>query len=228
MRENHSFENNEEPYLEDAVMLKKYVALFLLSVFLTPSYTASAFADRHWGRNPHEDFHREMIVHRLPPGYVSLMAGELALLYSAGMFYRYTPAGYVVVTPPVGAVVPALPPGYTTVMVDRTPYYYYGYTYYAPVPNGYAVAAPPVAPAVPVVPVSPVSSANLPPQPALYANAKEESVNRDVYEIYIPNGNGSYTSVTLRKTEKGFLGHQGEFYTDHPTTEQLTERYTKK
>ena len=47
-------------------------------------------------------------------------------------------------------------------------------------------------------------------------------------EINIPNGDGSYTSVTLQKTEKGFLGPQGEFYTDHPTTDQLKERYIKK
>jgi hypothetical protein len=47
-------------------------------------------------------------------------------------------------------------------------------------------------------------------------------------EINIPNGDGSYTSVTLTRTEIGFLGPQGEFYTDHPTEEQLKARYCKK
>ena len=47
-------------------------------------------------------------------------------------------------------------------------------------------------------------------------------------EINIPNGDGSYTSVTLQKTEKGYLGPQGEFYTDHPTEDQLKVRYCKK
>ena len=47
-------------------------------------------------------------------------------------------------------------------------------------------------------------------------------------ETYIPNGNGSFTVVTLQKTDKGFLGPQGEFYADHPTEEQLKARYCKK
>ena len=47
-------------------------------------------------------------------------------------------------------------------------------------------------------------------------------------EISIPNGDGSYTSVTLTKTDKGFLGPQGEFYADHPTEDQLKTRYCKK
>ena len=184
------------------------------------------------------DYRPDHVVHRLPPGYVSLMAGGLALLYCEGLFYRYTTAGYTVVTPPVGAVIPALPPGYTTVISNGVPYYYFGYTYYTPAPNGYVVVAPPVAPAIPQVvqPVVAVASAPVAQpvavsaatvRPALYPS-KEEELNRDVYEIYIPNGNGSYTSVTLRKTEKGFLGPQGEFYEDHPTIEQLRERYAKK
>jgi hypothetical protein len=220
-------------------MLKKIIALILiLNCFFNP---ARAFAQRgDGGHDVRRDFHpREHVVHRLPPGYVSLTIGGLALLYSAGMFYRYTPAGYVVVTPPVGAVVPALPPGYTMVVENGVPYYYYGYTYYGAAPNGYAVISPPVAPAVPVaqaapaqaVPAQTVAQAPISataPSAVQAAAAKDDAGNRDVYDIYIPNGNGSYTSVTLRKTEKGFLGPQGEFYEDHPTIEQLRDRYAKK
>jgi hypothetical protein len=53
------------------------------------------------------------------------------------------------------------------------------------------------------------------------------SVN-DSFDIHIPNGNGSFTLVTLQKTEKGFLGPQGEFYADHPTEDQLKARYCRK
>lgn len=160
------------------------------------------------------------------------------MLYCEGLFYRYTPAGYIVVTPPIGAVVPALPPGYTTVFIDSRPYYYYGYTYYASGPGGYVVAAPPAVPVAPVtvppaaVPVA--ATPAVPQQPVAVANVTgaptktEEPEDLNVYDIYIPNGNGSYTVVTLKKTEKGFLGPQGEFYTDHPTVDQLRERYTKK
>lgn len=214
-------------------MKTKLVAVFaILTLFFQPFF---AFAAPWNAPGFHGGGHRDVVVHRLPPGYVSLLIGGLTYLYCEGLFYRYTPAGYIVVTPPAGAVVPALPAGYTTVVVNGAPYYYYGYTYYTPGPNGYVVAAPPVAPAVPAtVPVAQTlpSSATTPAvapstvnQPAA---AAEQKGSDNVFEIYIPNGNGSFTSVKLIKTEKGFLGPQGEFYEDHPTIDQLKERYTKK
>lgn len=234
-------------------MLKPITATVLsLSIFTS---STPAFADRgHWGHGRgggHHHHHRDMVVHRVPPGYASLTIAGLSLLYAAGMFYRHTPAGYVIVTPPVGAVVPALPPSYTTVVVNNVPYYYYGYTYYTTAPGGYVVATPPAAAPLPQVFMPPVSVAaapvaapvaaapvpaapvlappqSAPPQAALYASEKDVNANRDIYDIFIPNGNGSFTSVSLRKTEKGFMGPQGEFYEDHPTIEQLKERYTKK
>jgi hypothetical protein len=231
-------------------MFKKIFSTALTVAFLVQP--GLAFAEPHGGGRdfrggrpeprggPYGGFRGGDVVHRLPAGYISLMAAGLTYLYCEGLFYRYTPAGYVIATPPMGAIVPALPPGYTTVFVNGIPYYYYGYTYYTPAPNGYVVATPPATMSVPppaIVPAQAVLAAPTPtaalgtpavaPHPALYEKAKEET-GKDVYEIYIPNGNGSYTSVTLRKTEKGFLGPQGEFYQDHPTVEQLRARYTKK
>ena len=162
-------------------------------------------------------------------GIVALSIAGAEFLYSAGMFYRSTPAGYVVVPAPMGAVVPALPPGYTIAYMGGVPYYYYGNAYYAAAPNGYVVTAPPaVAEPIAVAPsVAPVQA----PAPAPIAQQSTVSVANqpsDAVETYIPNGNGSFTVVTLRKTEKGFLGPQGEFYADHPTEEQLKARYCKK
>jgi hypothetical protein len=95
--------------------------------------------------------------------------------------------------------------------------YYYGNPYYAAAPAGYVgVAQSPVA----YVPASAPASA-VPSQQPVAA-----SVN-DSFDIHIPNGNGSFTLVTLQKTEKGFLGPQGEFYADHPTEDQLKSRYCK-
>jgi len=48
------------------------------------------------------------------------------------------------------------------------------------------------------------------------------------YDVYLPNGNGTFTMVRLSKTPTGYLGPQGEYYPDHPTTEQLNARYLKK
>jgi hypothetical protein len=130
----------------------------------------------------------------------------------------------------MGAVVPALPPGYTVVYMGGMPYYYYGNAYYAAAPNGYVVTAPPavtapVAVAPGVAPVQAVMPSPISQQTVVAPASNEPS---DAIETYIPNGNGSFTVVTLRKTEKGFLGPQGEFYNDHPGEEQLKARYCKK
>lgn len=64
--------------------------------------------------------------------------------------------------------------------------------------------------------------------PAVAPSAPVAALASDPLEVSIPNGDGSYTSITLTKTDKGFMGPQGEFYADHPTEEQLKARYMKK
>ncbi|OGW79251.1 MAG: hypothetical protein A3G33_00175 [Omnitrophica bacterium RIFCSPLOWO2_12_FULL_44_17] len=227
-------------------MFKKYIAaISAIAILAQPLPAFAAHGSRPEFRGGirgggRGDFHREFVAHRLPAGYISLMVAGLTYLYCEGLFYRYTPVGYVIVQPPMGALVPGLPPGYTMIIENGVPYYVYGYTYYAPAPGGYVVAAAPPAVSVPIMmvapPVAPVVPAAAPVPAQLVqmnvsnATATEikEKNNKDVFDIYIPNGNGSYTLVTLRKTEKGFLGPQGEFYSDHPTVEQLRERYAKK
>jgi hypothetical protein len=206
---------------------KILVAVLILACFLQPSL---ALAEGHGGggHGGHGGWYGGHGSTAL--GIVAVSVAGASLLYSAGMFYRSTPAGYVVVPAPMGAVVPALPPGYTVVYMGGVPYYYYGNAYYAAAPNGYVVTAPPAiaAPMAAAPSVAPQVQAPAPApiaQPSAAPAANEPS---DAVETYIPNGNGSFTVVTLRKTEKGFLGPQGEFYADHPTEEQLKARYCKK
>ena len=191
-------------------MFKKILATILVvTCLLQPSL---AFADGRGGHGGHGGGSSAL-------GIVALSVAGMSLLYSAGMFYRTTPAGYVVVPAPMGAVVPALPPGYTVVYMGGNPYYYYGNAYYAAAPNGYVVTAPPAI-AAPIQAPAPAPISQQTVAPA----SNEPS---DAIETYIPNGNGSFTVVTLRKTEKGFMGPQGEFYADHPTEDQLKARYCK-
>ena len=203
-------------------MLKKYVGAVIVAVLLFQSFPA--FADHDWDRRGDRRWDHGWghgyVVRRLPPGYRTIIWAGLTYLYCEGLFYRYTPVGYVIVEPPMGVVVPSLPPGYTTVMVRETPYYYYGDAYYVTAPNGYAVTTPPaVSTPAPAAPVA----------PQVNATTKTEYKDAiDTYDIYIPNQNGSFTLVTLKKTEKGFLGPQGEFYPEHPTVEQLKALYGKK
>ena len=204
-------------------MFKKISATTLiLACLLQPSL---AFADGrggHGGYGGHGGGSTAL-------GIVALSVAGASLLYSAGMFYRTTPAGYVVVPAPMGAVVPALPPGYTVVYMGGMPYYYYGNAYYAAAPNGYVVTAPPaIAAPMAVAPgVAPIQ-ASAPAPISQQTVVPASNGPSDAIETYIPNGNGSFTVVTLRKTEKGFMGPQGEFYSDHPTEDQLKSRYCKK
>ena len=213
-------------------MLKKILATALiLACLLQPSL---AFADGRGGHGGHggPSGHGGPGWHggSTALGIVALSIAGAEFLYTAGMFYRSTPAGYVIVPAPMGAVVPALPPGYTIVYMGGMPYYYYGNAYYAAAPNGYVVTAPPAIAAVPIAAapsVAPVQ-ASAPAPAAQQAAAPAANGPSDAVEIYIPNGNGSFTVVTLRKTDKGFMGPQGEFYADHPTEDQLKARYCKK
>ncbi len=193
-------------------MIKKFLGFAVVGALLFQAFPADAHdgwhEDHRWGHG--------YVVRRIPP-YRSIFWGGLSYLYAEGLFYRYTPSGYIIVEPPVGAVVPALPPTYSTVVVRGTPYYYYDSTYYAPVPGGYTVVSPAVVSAAPVQP---------PLQVASPANTQDASI--DTYEIQIPNSDGSYTLVVLKKSEKGFVGPQGELYPEHPTVEKLKVLYGKK
>lgn len=41
----------------------------------------------------------------------------------------------------------------------------------------------------------------------------------------VPNNNGSYTAVLLRRSGNGYVGPQGEYYDQVPSTEQLQAMY---
>lgn len=55
---------------------------------------------------------------RLPYGTVTVYVGQQAYLYGGGAFYAATAQGYVVVAPPLGAVISELPPGATMQFID--------------------------------------------------------------------------------------------------------------
>ena len=182
---------------------------------------------------------RGICVSRLPGAYISLAIGGLECFYCAGLYYRYSSTGYVVIAPPLGAVIPVLPNGYSVVYVNGLPYYYYSNTYYTVAPSGgYVVVTPTVettttvvtTPATTVVttPAATTTTTSVPEAANTTATVPAATTESDTFDIQIPNGNGSFTLVRLVKTKDGFLGPQGEFYPDHPTIEQLKERYVKK
>jgi len=49
----------------------------------------------------------------------------------------------------------------------------------------------------------------------------------DTVTVNVPNSNGSYTAVVLKRSGNGYVGPQGEYYEQIPTTEQLQAMYGK-
>lgn len=128
--------------------------------------------------------------------------------YHGNRWYRRGWFGIEIVVPfpPIGVIVADIPAGHSTIIVDGAPYYHYNHVYYRPCPAGYIVVQAPPAPQL-------QSAAQLPAQ--------------DYLTINVPNSNGSYTPVTLVKTDSGYTGPQGEFYLSHPTVDQLKVLYGK-
>lgn len=82
----------------------------------------------------------------LPPGFTTIVAGPETFYYNDGIFYQkiMLDQQYVVVPPPIGAVVYKIPQGYQTMLMRGALFYMYGGVFYRRVLEGYKVVAPPV------------------------------------------------------------------------------------
>ncbi len=49
----------------------------------------------------------------------------------------------------------------------------------------------------------------------------------DTVTVNVPNSNGGYTAVVLKRSGNGFVGPQGEYYDQVPSTTQLQAMYGK-
>ena len=72
--------------------------------------------------------------------------------YDNGVYYEPSGSGYVVVPPPIGAVVSYLPAGYITVQVGDDIYYYYGGAFYISQGGSFRVVPAPVGAIVTEIP----------------------------------------------------------------------------
>ena len=123
---------------------------------------------------------------------------------------------------------------YSTVFVGGVPYYYCDGVYYD-YQGGYIVPAPVMVVPSPMVipPDQPVAQASTPAQPA--TKEVNQSVNPnsgngslsvgDAITINVPNAKGGFTPIKLVKYKDGFIGPQGELYSNHPTIAQLQVLY---
>ena len=90
------------------------------------------------------DYTPGMIIGTLPSDYSQIYVGGVPYFYDQGVYYQQNPAGYVVVKPPLGAVVAQVPPGAEALPVNGTIYYYAAGTFYVQQPQGFVVVPPPL------------------------------------------------------------------------------------
>jgi len=63
-------------------------------------------------------------------------------------------------------------------------------------------------------------------QPApVVAQAPTETYSGDSVTVNVPNSSGGYTAVVLKRSGNGYVGPQGEYYAQVPSTDQLQAMY---
>jgi hypothetical protein len=82
----------------------------------------------------------------LPHGFITIRAGDETYYYSNGFFYQMQMRiqKYIMVPPPIGAVVFNIPPGYQLMLVNGMTLYEYQGVFYKRVLDGFKVIFPPV------------------------------------------------------------------------------------
>ena len=194
--------------------------------------------DRHfyrWHEHPHYGLH----IGFLPAGCFTVWVGGTRYYYYDGLYYTYAGYGdYVLVNPPVGAYVTAIPPDFQPVSINGRIYYTDNGVYYILTQHhGYKVVAAPVVYAQPVpvvvtqppqvVVTQPVTTVIAPQAPTTVVAAPVAVAAQDTFSINVPNNSGGYTTVVIKKSGKGYVGPQGEFYAEFPKVAQLKAMYVK-
>lgn len=117
------------------------------------------------------------------------------------------------------------PPSYQPIMVNGVTYYLNNGTYYLYTDYGYQTVPPPVQ--VVQIPSTVVNQS----APAVVitqsVSATTSADTEGSFVVNIPNDKGGYTAVTIKKSGNGFVGPQGEFYSEFPKVSQLKIMYGK-
>lgn len=127
-------------------IIRKPVLVFLLGLFILIPRQDVFGQRRERGRGDEmRTGRREHVIKNLPRERTRIVVGGREYFYSAGVFYRTGPQGYITVGAPFGARIGILPPGYRAVRFGRAPFFVYLGTYYRydPAARVYVVVPPP-------------------------------------------------------------------------------------
>ena len=144
-------------------------------------------------------------------GYVDVNLGVWPGPYYSYPYYPYYAdpyyPRYVVASPSTS---------YQPVVVNGVTYYVNNGAYYIYTQYGYQAVAVPVGVSQPVI-----------TQSAVTVSAPATVDTADSFTVNIPNDKGGYSAVVLKQSGKGFVGPQGEFYSEFPKISQLKVMYGK-
>ena len=197
--------------------MKMTIKIFLifLSLSLLIIQPASSYAYWHEHRHDYVSFNFGV----WPDSYYYPYTDPYYYPYPAPYYYPYTDPyyypGYKVVAPSSYQSVVA-PSNYQPVVVNGATYYLNNGVYYIYTQYGYQAVATPGGVTVPVVQSATVTAASA-----------ASTAPDDSFTINIPNNKGGFTAVVLKKSGNGFIGPQGEFYSEFPKVSQLQVVYGK-
>jgi hypothetical protein len=212
--------------------MKIKIVFLLLALFIAPSlsYANWGVGVNFGGGYRHDDHHFYrwhehprwgLRIHFLPAGYYTIWVGGARYYYYDGLYYTYAGGDYVLVNPPIGAYVSVIPSDFHPFIINGITYYTDNGVYYILTRHhGYKVVAAPVVYAQPqqVVVTQPVTTVVAAPGPVY---------TQDVFPVNVPNNRGGYTTIVIKRTKNGFVGPQGEFYSEFPKVVQLKVMYGK-
>ena len=281
-------------------------AVLILSVLAVCCRSSVAFAWEEERREHREHSYRDhdrygMRINFISSDYVPIVAQGARYYYHDGAYYVFTGNAYMLVTPPVGAVVSMIPAYYSPVVINGVVYYTDRGIYYVNTGYGYQVVPPPVVQAI-QEPVYVRQTVEVAPEPQnqtkvaegsvlggilgaltggiighqmkghhelggallggvagaaaggiMGAQIPNENANRPVtveqvvpvapapqsvptptqntpegtFIVNVPDGHGGYIPVKITKSGNGFVGPQGEFYSEFPKVSQLQAMYSK-
>ncbi len=132
----------------------------------------------HHRQDGHSYPSRGYVAAALPPGHRVVRHHHRHYYFHSGVWYHSYGSQFVVVTPPIGIVVPVLPPFYTTVWVRGVPYYYANDVYYAwnPAERAYVVVKEP--------PESEITARSSPPEQLFVYPKKGQSEQQQADDRY--------------------------------------------
>lgn len=182
----------------------------------------------HWRHYDRPNYGLRLSI--IPRGYFTVWNSGVPYYYYDGVYYSGYSGNYVVVPPPSGAVVGMLPSDYETRLINGVTYYISDGNYYTYTGYGYQVVPAPEEAGTPVS-----GTLTAPAQPAAAPQAQETQAaaapvsteTLDSVVVNVPNDNGGYTAVTIKKSGDGFIGPQGEYYAEFPKVAQLKAMYVK-